>query len=272
MKADFLAFKQFYREAIGQVSDKSFFYQSIVHKFKHSVAVLHFGERILSETPELSNKSDDFRQAAQKALLFHDIGRFDEAVWRYRQQNLTLQDALEKSDHGLIGYNKLQNHPLYNDQRILFAIRYHGKMIEEVWISDMWQNIKKQPISSDAKEILFLVRDADKLANLDIIKKENHLQKDLFFQLLTSETLNAGLSDNVIDQFFARKTIVFNTVYSFADRILMVLSWIFDLNYQTTKDIFKHHKYDEYLLDLLSQYQTMPETLSRIRKIVQKTL
>jgi hypothetical protein len=60
-------------------------------------------------------------------------------------------------------------------------------MMSEVKQSPMWHEIEKLPPeqADEIKKILYLVRDADKTANLRVIKQEDHLRQDLFFKQLT---------------------------------------------------------------------------------------
>ena len=145
-------------------------------------------------------------------------------------------------------------------------------MIEEIKKSAEWKKIAKKPYKDEAEKILFLVRDADKLENLEKIKKEDKLRNDLLFTSLPTKALNAGLSQNVKQQFFAKQTISLSTIHSFADRILLVLSWIFDLNYQKTKEIFKQQEYGQYLLNMLSQYHKSKKDIEEITSFMNKHL
>ena len=273
MREEFLNFKQYYREAMREVSEDSFYRYSIDHKFKHSVEVLHIGQTILHHTPELKNVSDEFMRLAETALLFHDVGRFSEAVKQYEAQkeNVVITAASDTFDHGLLGYEILKHNSQYCDERILFAVKWHGKMMSKIMSSADWKKAQKSADFEDIKQILFLVRDADKLANLHHIKADNHLQKDLFFRQLSSEALNAPISPLVLKQFYENHSVLFADVYSFADRILYVLAWAYDLNYQTTKDIFKRQGYVAYLLDLLAQYHSNAKDVLKIKKVLAKT-
>jgi len=270
MKEDFIRFKQYYQESAKKVPQDEFYHGSIMHKFKHSVDVLHMGQRIMKETPELNDRTEEFTVLAEKALLFHDVGRFEEAVKRCdaEQKGILIKASSNQYDHGEIGYNELKNVADYNDLRVLFAVRYHGKMMEDVFASDMWQEVLKSPNKDDVLKILYLVRDADKLANLWVIKEDNHLCKDTFYQQLTKEALNAPISSEVMKQFLEKKVVLFPTVYSFADAILRVLSWIFDLNYQKTIDIFVSKKYGEFLLSELAKYHKDKKDLADIREMM----
>ena len=272
MRDEFLVFKEYYRQAANKVAVDSFYRQTMNHKFKHSIEVLHIGQTILQQTPELAHQTEEFKRLAEIALLFHDVGRFEEAARQdaAQRKNITVAAASNVYDHGLIGYELLKQNPRYNDMRILFALKWHGKMMEAITSSADWQEVMLLPEFEEIKQILFLVRDADKLANLHHIKVENHLTKDLFYRQLTLDALHAPISEKVLQQFLAHHTILFPTVYSFADRVLMVLSWIFDLNYQVSKKIFREQKYASYLLDLLAQNHINSEVIVQIKQLIKK--
>lgn len=264
MREDFIEFKKYHNQAAKQVPADSFYLYAINHKFRHSIEVLYNGRILLNKTPELKNKSAEFKHLAELALLFHDVGRFNEAIIQYK----TPAKAFHY-DHGFIGYELLKTNPKYQDMRILFAIRYHGKLIEEAWASSLWQELKDTPQSEDIKKILYLVRDADKLANFYRIKQNDYLFKDLFFKQLTPEALHAELSEKVKQQYLQKKPVALSDVYSFADRILLVLAMYFDLNYKLSKELFMKNGYDKYLLDLLAKYHPHPKDIAAIKKILQ---
>jgi hypothetical protein len=256
MKNDLIELKQQYCKAAQQIPADSFFKQSLDHKFRHSLEVLRQGQYILHHTPELADKDNVFGDLAQKALLFHDVGRFAEAALRCNAaRNGTGLDSLVAAyNHGKIGYELLQNLPPYNDMRILFAIRWHGEMMQDILASAMYQNIKNSPQFDDIMLILKLVRDADKLANLQVIKQQDHLRQDLFYKQLAPEVINADISPKVKAVFLAKEVILSADLRSFADRILQIISWIYDLNYQTSKEVFKQQQYGSFLLDMLKKY------------------
>ena len=266
MKDDLITLKQYYTAAARQVPDDSPCKQTLDHKFRHSLEVLRQGNAILAHTPELLERGETFRNLAQKALLFHDVGRFEENVriFNARRNGTEITAMSDTYDHGVIGYELMQDRPPYNDMRILFAIRWHGKNMEEIYASAMYRQIKDSPLYGDIMRILFLVRDADKLANLYAAKEQDRLRRDLFYTQLPDTILNAPLSAEVKAQFANGKTVLSSTLHSFADRILQLLSWIYDFNYPATEEIFKQNKYAEFLLDLLSQYHHNPQDLQQI--------
>ena len=272
MREDFIAFKNFYHDKICHIPSDSFYYQAINHKFVHSIEVLHFGQKILTQTPELKHQPPSFKRDAERALLFHDVGRFEENLRRYNASIKNNPTPVTKNyyDHCLLGYNMLKNNPHYNNKKILFAIRYHGKRIENIHTSVAWKKIEELPETEAIKNIFYLVRDADKLANLRSIKTDNHLTKDIFYKQLSNEALHAPISSAVKKQFMAGKTVSYASLYSFSDRILMILSWIYDLHFQTSKKIFKQEKYADFLIAQLAQYHHHPDDINAIKKRIKQ--
>ncbi|MBR6356471.1 MAG: HD domain-containing protein [Alphaproteobacteria bacterium] len=273
MQDDLINFKKFYNEAVQKVPTDSFYRQSVDHKYRHSIDVLHFGKEVLQKTPELAGKTPEFRKVAQQALLFHDVGRFEELVRLYEveKNNGDLVAASKAQNHGIIGYDLLKDDERYNDMRILFAVRWHGQMPAEICGSEMYQAAQKLPQFTEITEVLRLVRDADKLANLHTIKEQDRLRKDIFYLHLSPEALNAPISEDVKAQFFAGQVVLTATLHSFADRIMQVISWIYDYNYTETKNIFKKHQFADYLLQNLAQYHHNADDIAKIRaEIAQK--
>ncbi len=258
---DFINFKKYYQNASKKLPKDDFYQSFITHKVVHSTAVLRIGQEIIRQTPELNSKPADFQLAAERALLFHDVGRFEEGILRWQAENNHEEVAASslKFNHCDIGYNILLKAPAYNDPKILAAVKFHGRMMEDVCTAPEWQQFMQLPEKEEIKQILFLTRDADKLENLQTIKKGHRLYEDIFYKQLSEEKRQAPLSVNVTEQFMAGKTILFPTVRSFADRILMVISWIFDINYLVSLRLCKAGGYFEYLLGELEKFNKNKE-------------
>ena len=270
MHEDLINFKHYYLANAPKVPADSFFRQSMNHKYKHSIDVLHWGKKILQNSPELSGVSDEFICYAEKALLFHDVGRFEEAVKRYEisKNNKLTRDMISQFDHGLIGYELLKDNPQYNDLRILFAVRYHGKMMQDIEALPEYREVLSLPQKDEILQILYLVRDADKLANLQAAKNHNHLKEDIFYKQLTDAAKTAPLTPVVKEQFMEKKIILSSTVKTFSDRLLQVLSWIYDFNYQYTKTVFLKDGCAQFLFDELAKYHTDKNDLQKIKEKV----
>lgn len=267
---DFIHFKKYCKKALIEVDDNAFYRSSIRHKLIHSIRVLNFGQHIAENTPIYNQKqTQELRDIAKKALLFHDVGRFEEAVLRYQSEknNEYVKASSLKYNHCIIGHDVLCNDSLYNDKRILFAVRYHGCMIDDAYMSDMLKNETSETLKEEMLHILFLVRDADKLENMDSIKNKDTLKKDIFYKQLTAEAKIAPPSPEVIEQLFRKEIVKYSTVYSYADRIIMVLSWFFDINYDASFNIAKEKGYKQHLLDDLANYNKDKELHQRITEL-----
>lgn len=266
-------FKLFYQDTLTKVDNNTFYINNIKRKYIHSIRVLAVGNKIRNKTKILSdNSSKDLELIAIKALLFHDVGRFLESIMRYNnEKNNKLSPVWDrKLNHGLIGVKLLKNNPKYNDKRILFAIKYHGEMIEKALNSKEYREEKNKKLKKEMLHILYLVRDADKLENLYRIKNHNNLKKDVFYKQLSDANKIAPLSEKVIKQFLSQKVVRFSSVKSYADRVLMVLSWFFDLNYSESIVISKENKYKDYLLNELKKYNKDIILQANIQKILNK--
>jgi len=272
MIEDFIELKKHYQKAAAEIPADSFYHFTINHKYRHSIQVLQAGREIMNNTPELAYISDDFRSTAERALLFHDIGRFHEAVCIYRDslKNIEVAAGSNKYDHGFIGYDILKQIPRYNNLKLLLAIKYHGKMMEQVRASDLWQEAEKSPNEKEIKQILYIVRDADKLANLRVHKTDNHLKADSFYKQLSPEAKKAGISPKVMQQFENHQVVYFPTIHSYNDRVMMVLSWLFDFNFQYTRTLFLNDGYADYLLNELTLNGVPEKTVCKLSDIMKE--
>ncbi len=269
-RIDFTNFRKYYKQASIQIPADDFYQDFITHKVVHSMQVLKYGRKILAQTPELADKSSDFTAAAERALLFHDVGRFEEGVLRYKaeKENQNIAAASLAINHGDLGYETLLRNPHYNDPRILAAVKYHGAMLEDVYDMPQWKKFMLLPEKDDIKQILLLVRDADKLENLYTITNEHRLSQDIFYKQLTEDLRRAPLSAETIQQFFEGHVVRFRTVRSWSDRILMVLSWVHDINYETSKKICRRMKCFDYLLSELDKINTDKNMQKQIEEMI----
>lgn len=135
-------------------------------------------------------------------------------------------------------------------------------------MSEMWQNVVKSADRDEILQIFYLVRDADKIANLQTARKIDYLKQDIFYKCLSNDAKIAPLTSKVKEQFFTGKTVLSATVQTFADRLLQVLSWIYDFNYEYTKAVFINQGYVQFLFDELVKYHTDKTELQKIKEII----
>ncbi len=245
-------FKPFYEEVKNDADCRKF----VTKKYRHSIQVLQIGEEIAKRDDLLKNESPEFLALGEKALLFHDVGRFAEAGKMYEGHLVNNHDSwfFKKYDHGVMSYEMMKNEPGFDDVRILAALKHHGHMMEKFYEDEEFSSVKNAEIKREMTAILKWVRDADKLANFYIQKYEDNLKKDPFFVTMSEEVKNAPLSEGALAQFDAGKVILTSTITSYCDRLLCCLSWIFDLNYKASYMICAEQGYFEMLLAVLAEY------------------
>ena len=128
-------------------------------KYIHSFQVLGAGNYILKHENFFINSSPEFIDIAKTVLILHDIARFEEIVLRSKN--------IYNYDHGVEGSKMLEKMPLFNNIFITLPIKHHGHMIEAFYNDDAFNNIDDPKQKEDIKNLIFLVRDADKIANFN---------------------------------------------------------------------------------------------------------
>lgn len=235
-----------------------------------------FDDRPGNCRPRRTTEKEDaaFHALGEKALLFHDVGRFMEVYEMYRNNAFADHGSWfsKRCDHGLLSYEMMKNEPGYNDVRILAALKHHGHMMEEFYADPEFQDVADPETGRQLLAILFWVRDADKLANFYIQRYEDNLRKDPFFVTMSEEVRRAPLSPEAVAQFEAGQVILTGTVKSYCDRLLCCLSWIYDLNYKASYRLCAEHGYFDMLLELLAEYNRDTGAQEKIARTVRSFL
>ncbi|MEO5359069.1 MAG: HD domain-containing protein [Nitrospirota bacterium] len=158
---------------------------------------------------------------AEAIALFHDTGRFPQYA-KYK----TFRDAIS-INHGLLGAETLLkeqvlvNLPAEEQTLILQAVKYH--------------NAYKIPNSQTAETVIFLkmIRDADKLDIWDVFIEHFSLPLE---ERASAATLGFpetdGYSGSLINCLYDKKMGNLKDVKSVNDYKLLLLTWIFDINYE----------------------------------------
>lgn len=268
-RADLKFFKQMFRPLYDAVYDSEFCRVFAAKKYRHSIQVLMIGREIAAREPQLQQETAQFRDMGEKALLFHDVGRFMEIYNMYRDNAFADHGSWfsKRYDHGILSYEMMKDKPGYNDIRILASLKHHGHMMEKFEQDPEFRETADSETERQLRAILGWVRDADKLANFYIQRYEDNLKKDPFFVTMSEEVRQAQLSSDVVAQFDAERVILTGTIKSYCDRLLCCLSWIFDLNYRASYQICAENGYFDMLLNLLDQYN---HDKIRQRKIADK--
>ena len=161
---------------------------------------------------------------AEAAGLFHDVARFPQF-----KQYRSFSDA-DTIDHGDLGAQTLETENLLNgvpDEAralILHAVQYHNKL-----------NLPARLTASEEK-YLRLIRDADRLDIFFICWdsiKTGHIHDHP--EIIMHVDFNGPPTPAVLEQFERGEKIDYRTMISMADRFVLLLSWIHDMSYASTK-------------------------------------
>ena len=215
------------------------------HKIRHSIWVLEYGRLILLR---MDNLSFEEKTQAEVAFLLHDL-------WRFYQNNWEKILSGTIFEHGDAWYNISKKE--WWSEAISLAIKYHNKKSIELLYEEIWYiNVSLK----EKEKIEFLVkitRDADKIENMIYsIYNIDHLllldrsNKTIIKNWITSECLDGILDKKLISKKYINTDI---------DRILVLLSWVFDINFKQTKEILIENNYLEKIKEILKGYLTVEE-------------
>ncbi|MCB2211443.1 HD domain-containing protein [bacterium] len=222
-------------------------------KVEHTLHVVDEMDRLTSAL----GLKDDERRLARVIALFHDVGRFEQ----FKRYN-TLLDRVSV-DHSVLGvevlreHNVLRNLPQDRVELIESSILAHNKLhIPGEYLGDRLRFAK-------------MIRDADKLdilrvfIDVDKNNDEEMLQK-AYIELNNSDTVNEAIEDH----FDRRELVLIEKLRSRHDMRLMMLSWVFDLNFAHSLRRFRDRGDAEYLMFQLPEVPMV----RRVRHIVQEVV
>lgn len=216
--------------------------------------------RVMERSKELAEKlelDEEKKEIAQLIGLLHDIGRFEQ----YSRNEIHLNEML--LDHSKLGIE------------ILLKDNYIKNYIDdEYYIAIILKAIKnhnKYKIEDDLnkEELLFtkIIRDADKLdilyEGVNIYWKTEREKKSI-----ENSLINIKVEQQVSAEIQVKK--MGNERNDTVDGVLILLSFIFDINFKETLKII----YDEnFIDDILKRFdfknEVTKEKISKIRKMLQ---
>lgn len=225
--------KKKYEKCFAMVKSAPDFAHYAEEKYVHSFQVYDMGKYLYER--EFGGYSQEFKETALKALLLHDIGRFVEIENQYKH------GWGARLDHGEVGAEFLKTQG-FDDERILLTIKHHGHMVEDFYADSEYENMKDEGLKKETEKVLFLVRDADKLANFKMFLEEKDIEKGyLYFFVMLRERLSskyARVSEDVLEGFLKGEVVLERLVKSPVDELLKYISWVYDLNFATSLEFF----------------------------------
>ena len=243
--------EQQYAKCRQNVADNPFLISYAEEKYRHSMQVMGAGNYIVKRVKWMQNRSAEFIELVKTAIFLHDIFRFQEIE--------LLSQGIQNFDHGVEGAEFLRTLPLFNDIRIWLPIRHHGHVIEKLYEDATYQNITDKNMQDEVRQIAFLIRDADKIANLHMLATERR-QWPLFFGKESYEPATDGIiSDTVRQTAYSGTTIPRGAWCTIADRIMSFLSWYMDINYQSSLEFCDKLQVTAKMLQILDTHCTDSE-------------
>ena len=237
--------RQYYEETASYVKDSDWCSVYAEEKMQHSLQVIGAGNYIMKHEDVFQCRSSDFTRCAVLAYLLHDIGRFPEIkeIYDYEKSGKIYSNRNSLLDHGERGAEMLSKMSEYNDPRIIIPIRHHGHMIEKFYADNQYQSIENEYLRREIEDIIFLVRDADKIANFYLMTSPRTIKKyyNLLFHSPSEAYLYGEISPKIIDYMQEYKIIEHKDIHTLADDFMGFISWVFDLNYQTSVEFSKRH-------------------------------
>ena len=215
-----------YDTCMDVVKNDKFYSYYAEEKIRHSLQVAGAGNYLVRHIEWLENKSAKYVEMVRVAVLLHDVCRFSEIADRFR--------GARKYDHGVAAYEFLRYTPLFNDIRIRLPIKHHGHLIEELYADAEYQSLDSA-LQQEVEKICFVVRDADKIANFNMVTNEPYFLP-LFFDLNHDiGDKDLAVSDTVWQNAFRESTIPY-PLATIADKVTAFLSWYTDINYRAAID------------------------------------
>lgn len=215
----------------------------IAYKYNHSYRVVHQAEEICRSL----NMDTVERDLASFIALNHDIARFKQ--WT---EFKTFNDS-KSFDHGDMGESILFKDGLIKKYDVLKedydvikkAIRNHNKYAVEESLN------KRELLHSN------IIRDADKIDILYAFSTN---------RLLEIEEDDSEISKEVSDEIMSHKLVLKKNVKSKNDKILMLMSMVFDLNFDYSKLRIKNEKYIDKMYNHLKNKNIFKKYVDEINK------
>lgn len=232
------------------------------HKVRHSYEVLSAMQRIIIKDDFLSSLDERMRKYLEVVALLHDIARF-------HQQNGDKIIPNNQYEHGDEGYNILKKEGI-NDPYILLSIKYHNKFdFSGLTEEPEWQKLNEK----EREELMIIakaVKDADKVQNMEYMIFANHsfAKYDKKVYENYGKVAKNTITKEILEEFRTKQLVSFTHMKTQLDRELNLLSWMFDINYQGSKDILKFFGYKDFSLKKMEDLGINEEQLEEIKDIM----
>ncbi len=209
-------------------------------KRRHSYQVLGVGNYLLRHEPVFQVCKDEEKDRLQAIVLLHDIGRFYEAY------------VGKGVDHGILGAEILAQTDVFGRVDSVLAVKHHGHLIEKLYNDNDYLKLSETDKLS-VKSIIYLVRDADKLANFYLLSQEFVQMENLFFPKILREGCQC-VSLPVKKAFMTHCPVNKTDVRNCADQALMFLACLYDVQFASSFKLIQKWDVIQKLLQKMAKF------------------
>ena len=215
------------------------------HKIRHSIWVMEYGRLILLR---MDNLSSEDKNKAEISFLLHDLWRFYQNNW----EKILSNTIYEHAD----AWCNIAKKEWYSED-ICLSIKYHNKKSIELLYKEKYY-IKASKEEKEKIEFLVkITRDADKLENMIYsIYNMDHL---MLLDKTNSGKFDGSITKECLDWILNKELIHKKYINTDIDRIMVLLSWVFDINFNQTKSILIENNYLEKIKEILNELLTKGE-------------
>jgi len=209
--------------------------------------------KLMLEFAKKLNWNEEEQLIAEQIGLLHDIGRFQE--WKEQKSYVGLN-----FDHGEYGVKLLQENQFYLD----FNISEENKKI--IFNSIFFHNKFNVPEANNDKFIK-LIRDVDKIDNLMKLSANQ-----TFYDYISKIFQGNHVSPKIKEDFNNEKSINTKDVNSLTDYYLMILAFIFDINYDISIHYIKENGAIQNFAILLKEKDIYYKYLELVNNYIERRL
>lgn len=235
-------------ECLQKVAHDEFFVGYTKEKIRHSYQVMGAGNHIVPRVEWLKSKDSEYIDMVKSAVLLHDICRFAEIEEKCLHNR--------QIDHGVAGGEFLRTLPEFSDIRIWLPIKHHGHLIDALYADEEYKNIADEKLKQEVARICFIIRDADKIANLRMLAYEPKMRYLFFGKKDIAPEIDGKISEPLWKELNKDITLPRRSDATPADRMAGYLSWYYDINYQYAIDFCAKLNVTPILVDLFKQICT----------------
>ncbi|HPG40616.1 MAG TPA: HD domain-containing protein [bacterium] len=258
VRKDFFKIQTWFFEYVnGFTSDDQFIRQNYTLKKEHTLRVC---DNILTIAGELSFTSDELPVAEICALL-HDIGRFEQF-----QQYRTFMDA-KSVNHAELGLEIISRYRVLDDIDPVEKAQIRNAVA--------WHNRAALPDSQDARSIVLakMLRDADKLdiwkVVTDYFNAKNKIKNEAIEFSLPD---TPGFTPAIYADLFKNGIVKTAHLQNLNDFKLLLVGWVFDLNYNISLQLLKERGYLDAIRSVLPQNEEINRLFIHVNDYINERL